>query len=355
MSEIASAFQDFVDRELVAGVVLLTASSEKVLSLEAVGFADVYEERAMRTDEIFWIASTTKPITATGLMMLVDEGRVSVDDPVEKYLPEFRGQMVVVEKDDEHVLLRKPANVLRVRHVLSHTGGLAFASPLEAPTLDRMALADTVLSHAMLPLLFEPGSRYQYSNGGTNTAGRIIEVVAGMPYETFMQERLFDPLGMRDTTFWPEGEQLGRLAKSYEKKSGEPGLREKKIHFLGYPLDDRRRHPVPGGGLFSTASDLAVFAQMILRGGVHQGRRMISAEAVEQMTRRETGGSIAESYGFCWWSEGEWFGHGGAYKNDLNIRPRADLITIFMVQLDGDWPDEGLKDTVTRFMKSGQG
>ncbi len=353
MSEIISALESFVDRRLMAGAVTLVASREKIVSLEAVGFADVKNEEAMRTDHLFWIASVSKPITCTALMMLVDEGRVNVDTPVEDYLPEFKGQMAIVERDENHVLLRKPQNILRVRHILSHTGGLAFATPLETPTLDRLPLADRVRSHAMSPLLFEPGSAYSYSNGGTNTVGRIIEVISGMPYEDFLQRRLFDPLGMNDTTFWPTEKQVLRLAKSYKAPAGGTGLEEKTIGQLAYPLDDRRRQPMPAGGLFSTATDLAAFAQMILRGGVHQGKRLLSTAAIERMTRRETDASISEGYGFGWRSGDGDFGHGGAYKNDLNLNPAKDLITIFLVQYDGEWRDDDLKKTIGTFMKSG--
>ena len=142
-------------------------------------------------------------MTATALMMLVDEGKVNVDDPVEKYLPEFKGQWVKAEQDTDHMLLKRPVHPITVKNVLSHTSGLPFSSPLEQPTLDLLPLAARVRSYAMLPLEFEPDSKYQYSNAGINTAGRIIEVVSGMPYEQFMEQRLFQPLGMKDTTFWP--------------------------------------------------------------------------------------------------------------------------------------------------------
>ena len=188
-------------------------------------------------------------------MMLVDEGKVNVDDPVEKYLPEFRGQMVVAERDANHVLLRSPRHPITVRNVLSHTSGLPFKSALEEPTLDLFPLTARVRSYAMTPLEFEPDSKYQYSNAGINTAARIIEVVAGMPYEEFLDERLFQPLGMKDTTFWPSEEQVARIAKSYKPGAGNQGLEETKIDQLYYPLTDRtQRFPMPAGGLFSTAA-----------------------------------------------------------------------------------------------------
>jgi CubicO group peptidase (beta-lactamase class C family) len=197
-------------------------------------------------------------MTAAALMMLVDEGRVNLGDPVEKYLPEFKGQILAVEHDADHVLLRKPVHPITVREILSHTSGLPFSSPMEQPTLDGLPLRDAVRSYAIVPLQFTPGTRYQYSNAGINTAGRIIEVVSGMSYEQFMKERLFKPLGMKDTTFWPSAQQVKRLAKSYKPAQGKTGLEETLVTQLRYPLSDRvHRFPMPAGGLFSTASDTA--------------------------------------------------------------------------------------------------
>jgi CubicO group peptidase (beta-lactamase class C family) len=210
--KLSGSVEPFVGRQELAGAVMLVADKEQVLAAEAVGWADIAGEKPMQTDSIFWIASQSKPITASALMMLVDEGKVNVNDPVEKYLPEFQGQMVVVEKDAEHVLLRRPQHPITVKNVLSHTSGLPFKSALEEPTLDLFSLVARVRSYAMTPLDFEPDSKYQYSNAGINTAARIIEVVEDMPFEQFLDERLFQPLGMRDTTFWPSEEQVARIA-----------------------------------------------------------------------------------------------------------------------------------------------
>src|SRR5262249_6486865 len=153
----------------------------------------------------------------------------------------------------------RPKTAVTVRQCLAHTSGMPFASAAEKPTLDALPLKDAVASYARTPLLTEPGTAYRYSNAGINTAGRIIEVVSGMPYETFLDKRLFRQLGMKDTTFWPSEEQLKRLAKGYRPGEGKKGLVETKIGQLRYPLDDRKRGPMPGGGLFSTADDVARF------------------------------------------------------------------------------------------------
>jgi CubicO group peptidase (beta-lactamase class C family) len=325
----------------LAGAVMLVANKDKVLTVQTVGFADVATKKPMRPDSLFWIASQSKPITATALMMLVDEGKVRVDDPVEKYLPEFRGQMVVAEKDDQHVLLKKPAHPITVKNILTHTSGLPFSSPIEVPTLDRLPLADRVQSYAMLPLDFEPDTRYRYSNAGINTAARIIEVVSGQSYETFLDERLLQPLGMKDTTFWPSDEQVARLAKSYKAAPGDQGLVETTITQLHYPLTDRsNRYPMPAGGLFSTAGDLARFYQMIANRGQLDGRRYLSEAAVEQMTSRQTPADLRNSYGFGFMTAGNTVGHGGAYSTNSHIEKPSGLILIWLVQHAG-FPGDG--------------
>jgi CubicO group peptidase (beta-lactamase class C family) len=335
---VADVLQPFVDRHTLAGAVALVADRDKVLTLESVGWADIDSRKPMRGDCLFWIASQSKPITAAGLMLLVDEGRVCVDAPVEKYLPEFRGQLLAVTRGKDKVL-RKPSRPITVKDVLTHTSGLPFRSPLEQPTLDLFPLAERVQSYAKLPLEFEPGSRYQYSNAGINTAGRIIEVVGGMPYAEFMDRRLFRPLGMKDTTFWPRGEQLTRLAKAYRPNAAKTGLEETPIGQLKYPLDDPQRQPMPAGGLFSTANDLARFYRMIINGGQFEGRRCLSTQAVRQMTSKQTG-DLPTAYGFGFNTGGGRIGHGGAYNTNTSIHEEHGLITVFLVQHAG-WTEEG--------------
>ncbi|HLJ55910.1 MAG TPA: serine hydrolase domain-containing protein [Chthonomonadaceae bacterium] len=335
-----ASVQPFVDSHSLAGAVMLVADKDHVLDVEAAGYSDVAARTPMKTDALFWIASQSKPITATALMMLVDEGKLTLDDPVEKYLPEFRGQWLAVERDEAHVLLRHPAHPITVREILSHTSGLPFSSPMEQPTLDTLPLKVAVRSYAMSPLQFEPGSKYQYANAGINTAGRLIEVLSGMDYETFLKRRLFTPLGMKDTTFRPTKAQIARLARSYKPDAAKTGLEETTVTQLMYPLDDRRREPMPAGGLFSTAEDVARFCRMILNGGTLDGRRYLSAASVHAMTTKQTGPSVPEGYGLGWSTGGGIFGHGGAYSTNMSIDSNRGLITVWMVQHAG-FPNNG--------------
>ena len=335
-SSLAEKLQPFVAKQELAGAVALVADKDRVLAVETAGFANLDSRKPMAPDTLFWIASQSKPITSVAVMMLVDEGRIALDDAVEKYLPEFRAQMVAVEKDTNHMVLRRPAHPVTVREVLSHMSGMPFQSSVEAPTRDGLPLASAVRSYAITPLLSEPGTRYEYSNAGINTAARILEVVSGMPYETFMQKRVFDPLGMKDTTFWPNARQLRRLATSYRPDPSKTRLVEFRMSQLGYPLDDRiHRFPMPAGGLFSTARDTARFCQMMLNGGVLEGRRYLTPAAFQEMTRRQTPATVKESYGLGFQVGADWFGHGGANATTMEIHPSKGLVMVWLVQHGG--------------------
>jgi len=339
---LVAALQPFVDSRSLAGAVVLVADKDKVLAVETVGYSDVAGKKAMPADALFWIASQTKPITAAALMILVDEGKVKLDDPVAKYLPEFNDVWLAVEQDKDHVLLKKPTKVMTVRTLLNHTSGMPFRSALEQPTLDTLALRDTVRGYTMTPLHSEPGAKYVYSNAGINTAGRIIEVVSGMAYEDFLDKRLFGPLGMKDTTFWPTEAQVKRLVTPYKPNAGKTDLEPTTIAQLRYPLSDRTRRPMPGGGLFSTADDVAKFCRMVLNGGTVDGKRLLSQDAIKEMATRQTPAEMKESYGLGWAVGAGTFGHGGAMATNMNLDTKRGLITVFLVQHTG-FPGEGGK------------
>ncbi len=354
--KVAAGLTPYVEKNMLAGAVVVVANADKVLAIETVGFADRDAKVPMRPDNLFWIASQSKPMTAAALMMLVDEKKVNLDDPVSKYIPEFSKQMVKGEKDQA---AHAPKREATVRDLLRHTSGLPFSTDLEKPTLDRHTLKEGVASYAATPLIYEPGEKHVYSNAGINTAGRIIEIVSGMPYEEFLDKRLFGPLGMKDTTFWPSEEQVKRLAKSY-KPSKTNGLEETTIGQLQYPLTMRTRQPMPAGGLFSTAADVTAFCQMILRGGkTADGKQLLSPNAVRELTSTQTGDIINKGkgeggYGLGFstsrMSKGENgpvvagpCGHGGAYSTNMWIDPERKLVLVWMVQHAGFPNNEGGK------------
>lgn len=341
---LAAALQPFVDRGVLAGAVVLVADKDAVLATEAVGFADIAGKAPMAADTVFWIASQTKPITAAALMILVDDGKVKLDDPVAKYLPEFNGQWVAAEKDKEHVLLKRPARAVTVRDLLTHTSGMPFRSAAEDPTLDALPLKAAVKTYAMTPLDAEPGAKYQYSNCGINAAGRVIEVASGMAYEEFLDKRLFAPLGMTETTFWPTDAQIKRLATTYKPDAAKKGLEPTTVGFLQYPLTDRaKRFPMPAGGLFSTAGDVGKFCRMMMNGGALDGKRVLSEAAVKEMTTRHTPATMKESYGLGWSVEpGSSFGHGGALSTNMTVHTKRGLVTVYLVQHAG-YPGDGGK------------
>jgi CubicO group peptidase (beta-lactamase class C family) len=344
LKRIPARLQQFVDEGVISGAVTLVGRHDKVASLEAVGYADLSSQRPMRTDSLFWIASMTKPITAVAVLMLQDEGKLSVDDPVEKHLPEFKNQWMIAEKATDRLVLVPPARPITLRDLLTHTSGLGDV-PAPRPNA---SLAELVTAYAREPLQFAPGSKWSYCNSGINTLGRIVEVVSGRRYETFLQHRVFNPLGMKDTTFWPTPAQAKRLAKSYQPTASGSGLEETEIFFIKGRLSDRTRTPMPAGGLFSTAPDIARFYQMMLNGGEWRGRRRLSREAVVQLTRTQTGDlrtgftdGMSFGLGFAVVKQPQGvtamlapgtFGHGGAYGTQSWADPQKDMIYVLMIQ-----------------------
>jgi CubicO group peptidase (beta-lactamase class C family) len=339
--------QAFVDDGTISGAVTLVAHHGKVVGLEAVGLADIARHRPMRPDDRFWIASMTKPITATAVLILQDEGKLNVEDSVEKYLPEFRQQWMIAEKSNDREVLVPAPRPIKIRDLLTHTSGLG---DVPAPRFDS-SLAELVMAYAQQPLRFPPGSKWEYSNAGINTLGRIVEVVSAQHYADFIQRRIMGPLRMKDTTFWPTPAQVKRLALACQPAKNGKGLEAVGIYFIKGGLGDRRRTAYPAGGLFSTARDLERFYQMALNGGSLDGRRVLSRESLALMTRTQTdeiktGFTNGMSWGLGFQvvkqpqgvtgmlSPGT-FGHGGAYATQSWADPKRDLILILMIQRTG--------------------
>jgi CubicO group peptidase (beta-lactamase class C family) len=369
---VAAVLQELVDKHLVSGAVALVADKDRVLELSAVGEADMVAHQPMPENAMFWIASMSKSLTGAALMMLVDEGKVSLDDPVEKYLPQFKGQQVAASDGSLHA----PGHPITVREIMNHTSGLILASD---KSLKRTrSLAENVDDYAKHPLRQEPGTKYEYNNCGINTGGRIIEVASGMPYADFMQQRLFDPLGMKDTTFWPNAEQAARLAHTSRRNVDKPDpnvleqIKQDKgapRHVIekwgegvpvpaaitadmgaGIAMDYAKRFGEPAGGYFSTAHDVGALCQMLLNKGVYQGKRLLSESAVRLLSAIQTGNvpvNPQEAYGVgCAVkirddegpSVGS-FGHRGARRTVMWVDPTNGLAMVLLVErfdMNGD-------------------
>ncbi len=348
-SNITATFQSFVENGELSGVVTFVGNKQGVVDVQVLGLSDIEAKRPMQRDTIFRIASMTKPITALAIMQLVEQGKVYVDDAVEKYLSDFQGQMLLAARDNDTVTLRKPARAITVRDLLTHTSGLPNYPRGMADVYQKRnrTLNETTIAISQSPLMFEPGSKWSYCNPGIDTLGRIIEVVSGLSYDKYLAKHIFAPLGMVDTTPYPTAEQLKRLAVTYDRKDG------KLLAAPGGVLDytTEAMHPVPAGGLFSTGDDLAKLYQCLLNQGTLGGQRIIGEKTLAEMTRNHTGelkaGFIDGSqwgYGFGLVGEPQGatenlsrgsYGHGGAYGTQGWIDPHKGVFTILLIQRTG--------------------
>ncbi len=355
---VTAAMQPYLDGHKLAGMVgIIADKSGGVRYRNLMGYADVEAKKPISEDNVFWIASMTKMFTGASIMMLVDEGKVSLDDPVTKFIPQLDKWMVAAEKDASHVLLKPVARPVTVRHVLSHTSGLTGISELQQTTgADGTPLKARALSSVTGPLQWQPGEKYQYGNQGMNIAARIVEIVSGMPYEDFLQKRFFDPLGMTETTFWPSEAQIARLAGSYGPNKEKNGFSRGGITYLTKPYSDRvHRFPEAGGGLFSTTHDILRYGLMLANDGEWEGKRYLTHAAMEELRKEQTG-TTGVNYSLGYHLRNGMFGHDGAYGTDLSVNPATGMIAVFMVQCTGgdQWEarDLFLKTATEAFKKS---
>ena len=359
---VGAAMQEMVAKNEIAGAVTVVVAKDKVLHLESTGLADVAAKRAMTADTLFWIASMTKPITGTAVLMLQDEGKLNVGDPVAKYLPEFANLKTPSGK---------PAN-LTITQILTHTSGLGEAGGPGAK--EAKALAELVPLWLAAPMQFEPGAKWSYTQSGINAAARIVEVVSGMSFDAFLEQRLFAPLGMKDTTFYPTEVQRARLVTAYAKNkdSGELDAVPPRADF-----GTRDRPPQGNGGLFSTAPDYARFCQMLLAGGTFGGRRYLSADALKFLSTPQSGdlpvgffqndtyGQHGTKYGWglgtcilrtphegvaAMLSPGS-YGHGGAWGTQAWIDPVRGVAYVLMVQR-ANFPNSDASDVRRAFQQA---
>ena len=361
LAQIGPAMQQFVDKHKLPGVITVVARHGKILHLQAVGMMDIEADKPMQTDAILRFYSMSKPVTTVAAMILYDEGRFELDDPVSKYINEFEGLRVYGKNDDGTPGLTDTTREMTVRDLMRHTSGLTYGffgnAPVdvmyrEANVLGRDGtLADMTAKLGRLPLLFQPGSRWHYSVA-TDVLGRFVEVVSETPLDQFFQRRIFNPLDMKDTGFSVPPEKLDRFASNYSPKPGG-GLRP-----IDPPAESNFAKPTTfysgGGGLVSTARDYIRFCQMLLNRGELNGQRLLEAETVKLMTANQLPEELVPiglgpirlqgtgfGLGFAVRVEagpdrragsiGE-FGWGGAASTNFWIVPREGLIGLALTQ-----------------------
>jgi CubicO group peptidase (beta-lactamase class C family) len=365
--------QELVDRQEIPGAVALVARHGQVALLEAVGWRDVENRKPMTPDSIFQIMSMTKNFTGVAIMMLVEEGKVELRRPVQDYLPEFKGQLVEDTLPNGNRATHPPQHPPTVWKLMSHTSGLAGDPSGEIgdnPQTLRLTLAEAVRYYGGREhLCFEPGTRWRYSNMGIATLGRIVEVVSGVDYVHFIQTRILEPLGMKNTFFFPPdaaGDRDGkrdRIALVYKHADGKL-VRSGAEILAGDPARYRAgaKYPAPEFGLYSTAPDLLQFYRMLLAGGTASGRRYLSRQSIATMTRVFTpdvspsgwlGGTgygltfeiVNQPEGTLLLHSPGTFGHGGAFGTQGWMDPTNDLIRIAMVQMS-DGTSGGVQSVV---------
>ncbi|HCN30939.1 MAG TPA: serine hydrolase [Verrucomicrobiales bacterium] len=348
---VGEALEVFVKEGHIAGAVTLVAKREQILSMQAVGWQVLETRRPMEQDSLFWIASMTKPVIALAILMLHDDGRLDIHDPVERYLPEFKGQMLLQEKSDDRVVLVKPARPVTIKDLLTHTSGIAGNANAEPGPADSRTPRESAVICALTPLQFEPGSKWAYSNPGINTLGRIIEVVTGEDLSKAMSNYVFRPLNMKSTTFVPTTKQIEQLAVSYKMDDELRRIVPSGIPYLSEPYTSTKRQPFGAGGLFSTAEDLHKLCLMMVSGGEANRRKHLSKETLALMFQNHTGDMkagfvegmgmglglqvVARPTGVTAKLSAGTAGHGGAHGTQMWFDPASGSIQIMLIQRAG--------------------
>ncbi|WP_299529927.1 serine hydrolase [Ulvibacterium sp.] len=371
LEQIDLMLQQAVGKNNIPGAVALIARNGKIVFHKAYGKADNALNRTMEKNTIFRIASQTKAITSTAVMMLWEEGKFRLDDPISKYIPDFgKAEILDTFNESDSTYTTKPAeNQITIRHLLSHTSGLGYgvidgderfqkiyakAGITDLFTTENISIGESVKKLAKLPLHHNPGDAYVYSEG-LDVLGYFIEVVSGMPFDEFLRERLFDPLGMDDTWFYLPEEKKDRLVTVQRK--GASGWEKYPVTFYDpdYPVKGARRFFSGGAGLSSTAKDYATFLQMYLNDGELNGKRILSRTTVRSIMGNQTGelwGNGIKHYGLAFGvvtakgqdhgGEGSvgTFDWGGYFNTQYFADPQENIIGILMKQTRGPVEDQ---------------
>ncbi len=316
----------------------------------AVGYADVAAKRKITLDDVYMQCSQTKGFCGVTIAKLVEEGKLTLDDPVSKYLPEFKTLWIAAGESNGVKTLVKAKNVLTVRMCLNHTGGFPFEICAKQGSIrgggwsGGAPLRQTAAIAAASPLLFEPGTKAQYSNTGIDIGAAVVEVVTGMHWEDYLRQTVLEPLGMKDTTFWPTDEQLSHLVESYTCQKGKPAKLLHEHAMQQRPYNDRGRiFASAGAGLWVTANDQLKFYKMLMNLGVGEnGVRILKEETVKSILAVSTRPEGLGDYSLGLWApargkdtDESWFGHGGAWGTNCMVNWHRKELKLWVVQLEG--------------------
>ncbi len=369
LERITTTVQRAIDDKRIAGAVTLVARRGSVAWFKAQGMMDREVGKPMRTDAIFRICSMSKPITSLAVMMLYEEGAFLLDDPVSKYIPEFRNPKVLVKPPSGPSYTVPASKEITIRNLLTHTSGITYTwNPMLGQMYKDAKVADGLIQYdgtigesvkhlAALPLLFNPGERFEYSLG-VDVLGYLVEVVSGKTFDEFVRTRIFEPLGMKDTSFFVPDGKVDRVATAYTWYAGKglsrfpdtPIVEGPFSYSADYPYHGPKKLYSGGAGLCSTAEDYARFCQLMLDNGKLGITRLISRKTVELMTHDQLGkAGPDQAFGLGFGingvkgpmaelgSPGE-YNWGGFYYTSFVIDPKEQMITIFMAQMH---PDSG--------------
>ena len=342
----ADALKPYVESGELPGAISVFYQNGKQ-EVACVGYADVAKKRPITLDDPYMQCSQTKGFCGVTIAILVEEGKISLDDPVSKYLPEFGTLWVKTSEKDGVRTLTKAKNVLTVRMVMNHTGGFPFEIPAKQGNIKGggwsggAPLRQTAAIAAACPLLFEPGTKVQYSNTGIDIGAAVVEVVTGEKWENFLKARVLDPLGMKDTWFWPTDAQLAHQVEMYTCQKGAPAKYQREASMQQRPYNDSHVFPSAGAGLWTTANDQLKFYKMLMNLGVGEnGVRILKEETVKSILAVSTRPKGLGGYSLGLSApetdnENAWFGHGGAWGTNCMVNWHKKQLKLWAVQLCG--------------------
>ena len=340
------ALQPWVDNGQLSGAINVFYK-DGVQETCCAGYSDVAAQRPITMDDVYMQCSQTKGFCGVTIAKLVEEGRLDLDDPVSKYLPEFAELWVLESQNGDKKVLRKAKNVLTVRMVMNHTGGYPFE--ISAKRYDVRGggwtggapLRQVASIAAESPLLFEPGTREQYSNTGIDIGAAVVEVITGMKWEDYLKQEVLDPLGMKSTSFWPTDEQLATKIELYEFKDNAPAEWREEMAWQQRPYNDSHVFASAGAGLWTTANDQLKFYKMLMNLGVGEnGVRILEEDTVKNLLARSTRAAHLGGYSLGLSTavednEGSWFGHGGAWATNCYVNYHTKQLRLWAIQCAG--------------------